>query len=47
MTALGEEVDEPATDLCGGQRHDPRIGDLHGWWHRGNGSEPLTRAHDP
>ena len=34
VAALGEEVDEPATDLGGGQRHDPRIGDLHGRWHR-------------
>ena len=34
MPALGEELDEPATDLGGGQRHDPRVWGLNGGRHR-------------
>jgi hypothetical protein len=34
MPALGEELDEPAADLGGGQRHDPRIWTLDGRRHR-------------
>ena len=34
VAALGEELDEPAADLGGGQRHDPRIWGLDGWRHR-------------
>ena len=34
MPALGEELDEPATDLGGGQRHDPWIWGLDGRRHR-------------
>ena len=34
VAALGEELDEPAADLGGGQRHDPRIRGLDGWRHR-------------
>ena len=34
VPALGEEVDEPATDLGGGQRDDPRVGSLDGVRHR-------------
>ena len=34
MPALGEELDEPAADLGGGQRHDPRVWGLDGWRHR-------------
>ena len=34
VAALGEELDEPAADLGGGQRHDPRIWGLDGGRHR-------------
>ena len=34
VTALGEEFDEPAADLGGGQRHDPGIWTLDGRRHR-------------
>ena len=34
VAALGEELDEPAADLGGGQRHDPRVGGLDGGRHR-------------
>ena len=34
VPALGEELDEPAADLGGGQRHDPRIWGLDGGRHR-------------
>jgi hypothetical protein len=34
MPALGEELDEPAADLGGGQRHDPRVWGLVGLRHR-------------
>ena len=34
MAALGEELDEPAADLGGGQRLDPRIGARDGGRHR-------------
>ena len=34
VAALGEELDEPAADLGGGQRHDPGIGGLDGRRHR-------------
>src|SRR4051794_21938678 len=34
VPALGEELDEPATDLGGGQRDDPRVWGLDGGRHR-------------
>ena len=42
MPALGEELDEPATDLGGGQRHDPRIWGLDGGGIGRNGTQPLV-----
>jgi hypothetical protein len=39
VPALGEELDEPAADLSGGQRLDPRVWGEIGVRHGRNGTE--------